>query len=174
MSKNLERAGAVIHRMGIPTLFAGIVFRSRQEAKWASFFTALRLRWDYEPGDLAGYIPDFDVRFGKKPLLLEVKGTDEDIALAKSKIEVSGWPGDIAIVVSAECPVIGEIYEPDTGWDRAIMGMCVACHVPTICSEAGRWGCRNCGADSRQLWWAWSPRAAWSAACNETQWRKPA
>lgn len=168
-----EPIGATIRRVGIPTLFAGVRFRSRQEAKWASFLTALKLRWDYEPCDLDGYIPDFDVRFGKQPLLLEVKAANEDIALAKSKIEVSGWSGDIVIVVSAETSVIGEIYEADTGWDRAIMGWCVACKAPTICSEAGRWGCRNCGAGSREIWWGWSPRSAWVAACNETQWRKP-
>ena len=55
----VEPIGAPIRRVGIPTLFAGVRFRSRQEAKWASFLSALKLRWDYEPCDLAGYIPDF-------------------------------------------------------------------------------------------------------------------
>ncbi len=149
------------------------MYRSRQEAKWARLFFAVKLRYDYEPDELGGWIPDFDVLFGKKPLLLEVKALDEDIALAKSKIDLSRWEGDVAIVVAAATPIIGEIYEPETGWDRALMTFCLACQRPTIISEAGRWGCRNCGAGSRDLHFAWSPRREWADACNETQWRKP-
>ncbi len=46
----------------IPTKYAGVQFRSRLEAKWASFFDLLGWKWDYEPIDLNGYIPDFIVR----------------------------------------------------------------------------------------------------------------
>ncbi len=133
---------------------------------------ALKLRWNYEPDELGGWIPDFDLLFAKKPLLLEVKALDEDIGSAKRKIDKC-WPGDVAIVVSGEGAVVGEIYEPETGWDRALMVFCLACQRPTICSEAGRWSCRNCGAGSRELHFAWSPRREWADACNETQWRKP-
>lgn len=159
-------------RVGIRTEFSGISFRSRQEAKWARTFTTLKLAWDYEPDELGGWIPDFDLRFSKKPILVEVKALNEDIYEAKAKIDRC-WPGDAVVAVSGESCCIGEIYEAETGWDRAIMGWCTKCLRPTICSESGRWGCRNCGADSRSLWWAWNPRAAWAEACNETQWRKP-
>jgi hypothetical protein len=58
----------------IPTMYAGVQFRSRLEARWAAFFDLLGWKWDYEPIDLAGYIPDFLVR---RPLgelfLVEVK-----------------------------------------------------------------------------------------------------
>lgn len=54
----------------IPTLYNGIEFRSRLEARWAIFFQMLGLRWDYEPeGFFLGkekeydpalmYLPDF-------------------------------------------------------------------------------------------------------------------
>lgn len=47
---------------GIPTLFDGIEYRSRLEARWAAWFT--RLGWDftYEPFDGHGYVPDFLVK----------------------------------------------------------------------------------------------------------------
>jgi hypothetical protein len=56
---------------GIPTVFRGVKFRSRLEAKWAAFFEACRWRWRYEPIDLPGWIPDFAL--GWKPTLVEVK-----------------------------------------------------------------------------------------------------
>lgn len=44
---------------GIPTVYAGIQFRSRLEARWAAFFDQCGWRWEYEPFDLPGWIPDF-------------------------------------------------------------------------------------------------------------------
>ncbi len=46
----------------IPTIYKGIRFRSRLEAKWACFFDTIMLEWQYEPFDLAGWIPDFSIR----------------------------------------------------------------------------------------------------------------
>jgi len=43
----------------IPTLYAGVRFRSRLEARWAAFFNLVGWRWEYEPLDLRGWIPDF-------------------------------------------------------------------------------------------------------------------
>lgn len=43
----------------IPTRYNDINFRSRLEAKWACFFDLLEWRYEYEPIDLQGYIPDF-------------------------------------------------------------------------------------------------------------------
>jgi hypothetical protein len=44
-----------------PTLFKGVRFRSRLEARWAAMFDLLGLKWDYEPIDLAGWTPDFRI-----------------------------------------------------------------------------------------------------------------
>lgn len=58
----------------IPTMFNGTQFRSRLEAKWAAFFDNLNWRWEYEPLDLDGWIPDFVLwPGGKLPLLADVK-----------------------------------------------------------------------------------------------------
>ena len=157
---------------GIRTEFAGVWFRSRLEACFACFFTGLGIGWDYEPTDLAGYIPDFDLLFKRAPLLVEVKPLQDSIAEAKSKIECSGWTGDAAIVISGEYKIIGEIFEADIGWDRAVLTFCTACKKPTIVAEGGRWSCRNCReGNGRTLWWPYSAREHWSQAKNETQWR---
>lgn len=62
-----------MHTTGIPTLYDGVKFRSRLEAKWACFFNLMKWKWEYEPYDMNGWIPDF-VLFGKnQQILVEVK-----------------------------------------------------------------------------------------------------
>ena len=51
----------------IPTLYSGVMFRSRLEARWAVYFDTLGIPWEYEPEQFKlctgeQYIPDF--RFG--------------------------------------------------------------------------------------------------------------
>ena len=48
----------------IETIYNGYKFRSRLEARWAVFFDALNLQWDYEPEgydlcEYGYYLPDF-------------------------------------------------------------------------------------------------------------------
>lgn len=47
----------------IPTTYAGVSFRSRLEARWATFFDALGIRWEYEAEGYEyeswRYLPDF-------------------------------------------------------------------------------------------------------------------
>ena len=43
----------------IETKYAGTIFRSRLEARWAAFFDTLGWNWIYEPFDLDGWSPDF-------------------------------------------------------------------------------------------------------------------
>lgn len=74
----------------IETRYAGCRFRSRLEARWAVFFDALDVPWEYEPqGFLVGprgrpYLPDFKLnrRWTEHPLWVEVKGTDEALDLS--------------------------------------------------------------------------------------------
>lgn len=46
-----------------PTEYKGVIFRSRLEARWAAFFDLAGWTWEYEPFDLPGWSPDFDVSF---------------------------------------------------------------------------------------------------------------
>lgn len=55
-----------------PTIYRGVRYRSRLEARWAAFFDLLGWRHQYEPFDLKGWIPDFLIR-GHNEVLVEVK-----------------------------------------------------------------------------------------------------
>ncbi len=46
-----------------PTVYRGVRFRSRLEARWAAFFDCIEWQWKYEPVDLQGWTPDFWVSF---------------------------------------------------------------------------------------------------------------
>ena len=56
----------------IPTIYKGINFRSRLEAKYACVFDQLGWKWEYEPVDFKGWIPDFVIR-GVNPIFVEIK-----------------------------------------------------------------------------------------------------
>lgn len=63
----------------IQTVYAGHKFRSRLEARWAVFFDALGIEWQYEPEGFSvggasqwSYLPDFYLPESK--LWVEVKG----------------------------------------------------------------------------------------------------
>lgn len=48
----------------VPTEYKGYLFRSRLEARWAVFFDALGIEWEYEPEGIVlsngkSYLPDF-------------------------------------------------------------------------------------------------------------------
>jgi hypothetical protein len=70
----------------IPTLYKGVQYRSRLEAKWAAFFDLLGWRFQYEPFDLEGWIPDFLI-LGHESVLVEVKPGPGSFKDAVEKIE---------------------------------------------------------------------------------------
>lgn len=76
-----------------PTRYAGIEFRSRLEATWAAFFDLAGWKWKYEPFDIEGWSPDFEISHPKhmpSPILVEVKPTWEMADAAAAKIVRSG------------------------------------------------------------------------------------
>ena len=62
----------------LETRYAGCRFRSRIEARWAVFFNAMSIQWEYEPQGFnlptGNYLPDFRLRFGDQSIWWEVKG----------------------------------------------------------------------------------------------------
>lgn len=62
---SLNHEGSAAHRIeALPSYWRGNLFRSRTEARWAVFFDAVGLRWEYEPegfklSDGTWYLPDF-------------------------------------------------------------------------------------------------------------------
>lgn len=103
----------------LETRYAGCRFRSRLEARWAVFFNALRIPWQYEPqgfqiGEEA-YLPDFYLPQSKT--WVEVKG-DEDEFLAKGALysaaaagglpdTSSTWGTDAGLLVLGPMPHVG-------------------------------------------------------------------
>lgn len=59
-----------------PTMYNGVQFRSRLEAKWAAFFDEMHWEWEYEPLDLGKWSPDFLIK-GEHSALVEVKPIDK-------------------------------------------------------------------------------------------------
>lgn len=72
----------------IETRYKGHRFRSRLEARWAVFFDALGVEWEYEKegydlGELGYYLPDFWLP--KWNCWIEVKGVQTDDAYEKAE-----------------------------------------------------------------------------------------
>ena len=64
-----------IKHAAIPTLYSGVQFRSRLEARWAVMFDLIGWKWIYEPFDANGYIPDFKI-LNDGGFIVEVKPID--------------------------------------------------------------------------------------------------
>jgi hypothetical protein len=109
-----------------PTRYAGRLFRSRLEAKWASFFDSLGWKWEYEPERIDAWMPDF-LLFGIKSrrIYVEVK-PDHLMRHAYGKVSDAmrrfAW-GRAGLVVG-EAPrfdigvCLGEIFsENDEGYE---------------------------------------------------------
>lgn len=166
----------------IPTRYAGVNFRSRLEARWAAFFDLLSWRWEYEPIDLAGYIPDFLVRlpaFGRAPApwLIEAKpvhdlGDPEQRAAyaeAINRISQSGWLGPAAVVGSTydywRFTMRADPNDLRRTLDGAGWSPCAFTRRGLVLPESAR----NLDNDS----WA-DALALWREAGNRVQWRPPA
>jgi hypothetical protein len=133
-----------------PTRYSGYLMRSRLEARWAAMFDLLGWPWAYEATELAGYIPDFVLRF-YKPLLVEVKPcwTLEEMEAHTGKIERSGWQGEALIVgVSPfDDNVAGLMceYYADAAhheWSAGVLFRCRNCGLPSLYHAQGGWSCR--------------------------------
>ena len=112
----------------INTYYKGYRFRSRLEARWAVFFDACGVEWEYEPegfdlGNGLYYLPDFllhgvDGR-ADGDLYVEVKGimTDVDAKKIKSFYEQGKEESDILGKSRNAILVIGSIPNGDDAWD---------------------------------------------------------
>lgn len=87
----------------IETIYKGYRFRSRLEARWAVFFDALHLNWQYESEGFelpsgGRYLPDFKITLRKGTLWVEIKpGADESDKFEEfmSSANTPNWYGTI-------------------------------------------------------------------------------
>ena len=186
-----------IERFGIETVYRGINFRSRLEARWAAFFDQVGWKWDYEPFDLDGYIPDFLIT-GRRDILVEVRpgrrydgdefflGSGHDLVdeQFRSAMEDLGKAEHLdfdllALGVSPRiCPesigvMMGEWrvgWTPAHWWDNTLNRVGFA-------SELDLWQCVVWGGPHEKYgccapdWLPAKVEAAWANACNATQYR---
>lgn len=186
----------------IPTMYSGIRFRSRLEAKWAAFFDICGWRWEYEPFDLNGWMPDF-LLLGDQRVLVEVKPVTWMPWSVTKKIEKAmGNPADShyeLMILGCTVPIgehenqIGWLaekedlydWEPEMGgydtqwqWGGAILGRWSNQEIVGFCHDTGWFTDRISGAYDGGVWGnGWiednTPEKIFRCAANLVQWNSP-
>lgn len=169
---------------GIATKYAGVLFRSRIEARWAVMFDALKWKWAYEPLDLLGYIPDFILEMGGRQIIAEIKSdTDlEELRQYAPKIHLSGWIQEFLILGARlfDGDVIGAIGDDycvheggSLETDNAVVFRCLDCGDLSVRSENLSWRCRLCHSNdgNAHVGSAEGLVEMWAEAGNRIQWR---
>lgn len=172
---------------GIPTMYAGIQFRSRLEAQWAAMFDLLKWPWDYEPFDCNGWIPDFLLK-GAVPFLLDVK----PMALAEEweqyapKIQAahppypaavigcgllhgSSWTGHRIGIVVDDGPE-GSAPWCYPGCDFTIGTHCGKLQGATYMTAEGGWSCGLCGEPGKWYFSDLDFLFYWAESKNQVRW----
>ena len=139
-------------------------------------FEAMKWPWTYEPFDLSGYIPDFHIALESKPMICEVKASDEDFASAERKIDLSEWEGPALIVghdVSrAVCGRIRAFDGIGFSWSVARFFWCISCGRHSVLEEDGNWRCPRCGDGyGNEHVGEFDVSELWNAAANAVQWK---
>lgn len=156
----------------IPTTYKGINMRSRLEAKWACMFDQFGWQWEYEPFDLNGWIPDFLIKNGPIPGLIDVKPHlefDENIG---NKIVTAVGPDDLSkweLIIFAAAPFLR------TNVDERLLGWRT---TPTDCLMLGwhfkplykMWGDIEFSNDKSTNVFL---HQMWAHATNVVQWKAP-
>ncbi len=128
----------------IETEYNGYIFRSRLEARWAIFFDALGIEYQYESEGYKGiddlyYLPDFYLP--EENVYVEVKPTDEKLRDDWKKI-LAAIDYD-ATPVSKGLLILGDIPNPnDVKWGSVPAFSFLYCHKGVVADKAAffhRW-----------------------------------
>lgn len=149
----------------IPTIYSGVLFRSRMEARWAVAFDHLGLTWEYEPEGFnlksgARYLPDFRLSFANKILWLEIKPPNEK----SEKMEefAKEITGNELATTFRQVPHLDrgfdgwEIfmnYGDGVGYDHSyFFCVCAGCNTVgfEFCGKSDRIGCGCIGCNSHE------------------------
>lgn len=183
----------------IPTIYNGVQFRSRLEARWAAFFDLAGWRWEYEPFDLNGYIPDFALFLdneGYSNTIVEVKPAlcySDFGELPLRKLEQSGlWQNYLLIGATLYLqddngrtpsePRIGWLSphrkrnaHPDMrdrfAWEYCGFGLCYYCGKMSIKELVNGQTPICCSGIVGAPAWTLHARQYWKQAGNLTQWK---
>lgn len=172
----------------IPTMYAGVLFRSRLEARYACLFDTLGWAWSYEPTDFSGWIPDFRL-MGDTDLLVEVKPIRSILEDKGHEAVMDVWrsaPADAHVVLLGD-DIAAWLREPGhpvpdvapgaldpwrVGWGEACIGKIGDAYdvwhfwgsPQPLLNSAGGIGARLTGDELAALW---------RKTNNPTQWRAP-
>lgn len=96
----------------IETHYKGYAFRSRLEARWAVYFDAIEIKWDYEPQgfelpNTERYLPDFVLHTKVGPVFAEVKPQGDITQFDKAKMFIRYSPIGAKLVCLAGVPIVG-------------------------------------------------------------------
>ncbi len=182
----------------IPTVYGARQFRSRLEAKWASFFDLCGWQFEYEPFDLGEWSPDF-LLLGDTKVLVEVKpitALDQETAEKMNRAATaSQWDGELLLVGIAplfamdsgpyDSPAIGWLgqlwpedpqYNIKRHWNVERASACIAPEgFPDFAHETGSYTGRIYGAHYKANQWPNNPdwlKRVWDRAANRVQWHK--
>lgn len=135
---------AAITIKAIETHYNGYRFRSRLEARWAVFFDALGIRWEYEPEgyvlpDGVRYLPDFWLPTFCGGMFAEVKPEGGDFTKAKALALAAGklvWLCE-GLPFPREYTIVEPVHDCDhcqswksrcdTEWDGTVLPECSGC-----------------------------------------------
>lgn len=145
----------------IPTLYKGILLRSRHEAKYPVFFDMYSCKWWYEPFDLDQWFPDLLVIFNTKLALSSI-----DLTLL---IEIKPYPSMQNYDGSRELYVAEHLDSFRLPCD----GIALCGIDPSISKVYWRSWYKKLHRDFKNLTdmfgdWEY----AWAEACNTVQWLK--
>lgn len=146
----------------IETRYKGYRFRSRLEARWAVFFDALGVKWEYEPEGYhlpsGPYLPDF--LLPEVDAWIEVKPNTEIDPIANILIaELANATGRRAMIVKGlpmeDAPTDYSYYDPP-GWQDGSAywmhwaGDCAdGAYIFCLCPDCGRVGIEFDGRGAR-------------------------
>lgn len=168
----------------IPTIYNGLQFRSRLEATWAAFFDLMGWKWEYEPCDFPGWIPDF--LLGERTYV-EVKPwrTAEQIVFEKAWMGCGCKSGDAAMIVCGVAPLLTEKRQTGVGlgWGYGLYtdenGGGEMTGEPVFVGPHGLrygWHPKHDALDDTLIYPAathYKMLHAWREAKNRVQWRAP-
>lgn len=170
---------------GVQTRYAGTIFRSRLEARWAALFDLLQWQWTYEPFEADHYVPDFLIG-GWSPMVVEIKPAaaepDYQDALLKVAPRLENcWDNDILIVGASPIASCFEsccdLHPPAGLLGRGLVFRtgcwfrCPQCTSLAIAYEDKHFEGRPCGHDGIGPGGAArAVQSAWADATNAVRW----
>lgn len=160
----------------IETVYNGYRFRSRLEARWAVFFDALGIKYEYEPEgfrfpDGSCYLPDFYLP--ELNTFFEVKGimNDADMHKINQLLKYSGKPvvigyADMSFQASDlwhdEHPQPdGTFYYTFASKEYSLLIYCYECKKYSFMGQSGCWICQSCGADDGDYFYSIEAYGDW-------------